>query len=67
MLHNKKDEAIFICKNTGNYISTAMRDLFSKVDSDNFVLSFKNIYLKDKENNYFKINEYQNFKLICDK
>lgn len=66
MLHNKKDEAVFICKNTGNYISTAMRDLFSKVDSDNFVLSFKNIYLKDKENNYFKINEYKNFKLICD-
>lgn len=69
-LINKLNNEFIWCENKGSYITTVIMMLLSKVNAKNendYEISFKDIYLKDKNNNYFKINEYKNFKLICDK
>lgn len=68
-VYNKHNDEISIYKNKGNYISTAMKSLILKINSDNkndYQLTFKNIYLKDQKNNYYKINTYNKFQLFCE-
>ena len=67
---NKLKNENILCQSNRSVFTPAMKMLFSKVTEENrnyceFI--FQDIYLKDKHNNYFKINEYKDFKLFCDK
>lgn len=68
-VYNKHKDEIYIYKNKGAYLSPAMKSLLLKINNNNkndYVFTFKNIYLQDQKNNYYKINTYNKFKLICE-
>ncbi|MCC6583118.1 MAG: hypothetical protein IT271_05400 [Chitinophagales bacterium] len=70
IITNTKEGVKYKIESSGNIIPQALKSLIAQMteaDIRNFEYEFSNIYLKDKDNNYFKINEYKNFKLICDR
>ncbi|MFN8281644.1 MAG: hypothetical protein U0U67_00415 [Chitinophagales bacterium] len=66
---NTKNGDRYKFESTGNTIPPSIRSLIAQMtekDIRDFEYTFSNVYLKDKDNNYFKIDEYKKFKLVCD-
>jgi hypothetical protein len=65
----KQNDTVYI-KILSNSIPLWIRSFCSKIENNESIyyeFYFRNIYLKDKNENYFKIDEYKNFKLFCEK